>query len=110
MITSAQDTTIDIISSEGNAISKNNAAKATKKNYVMDELEAMRKKLSFQQRTPAISIEGEAKNGVTVNIFVKTSLFEYAKANLVRNLQANNSVKDIKQTVVATANSKHSRC
>ena len=72
MMTSA----IEIVdTSECNSVSKIHAAKAIKKNYVMDELEAMKKKLSFQQRTPAISVEGEAKNGVTISVLVKTSLF-----------------------------------
>ena len=36
------------------------SAKVVKRTYVLNELEAMKKKLSFQQRSPAISIVGEA--------------------------------------------------
>ena len=94
--------------SEINVVSNLQTTKTIKKAYILDELDAMKKKLSFQLRNPAISIEGEAKNGVTINVLVKTSLFEYAKANLINDLQANIAVIDTKQTVVATANSKHS--
>ena len=84
------------------------SAKVVKRTYVLNELEAMKKKLSFQQRSPAISIDGEAKNGVTINVLVKTSLFEYTKAKLINALEDDPEVVETKQTVVATATSKHS--
>ena len=83
-------------------------ATVVKRNYVLYELEAMRKKLSCQQRNPAVSIEREAKNGSTINVLVKTSLFEYTKVKLLDALKNDPEVVETKQTVTATAPSKHS--
>ena len=71
------------------------SAKIVKRTYVLNELEAMKKKLSFQQRSPAISIDGEAKNGVTINVLVKTSLFEYTKAKLINALEDDPEVVEL---------------
>ena len=77
------------ITLENNSIEKVSAGKIdtskvvtkiVKRKYVLNELEAMRKKLSYQQRSPAVTIEGEAKNGSTINVLVKTSLFEQNKS------------------------------
>ena len=83
-------------------------AKIIKKSYVLNELEAMRKKLNYQYRNPIISVEGEAKNGSTINVNVKTSLFEYTKAKLIEALKDDPQVIETNQTVTATALSKHS--
>ena len=63
---------------------KSATKKVIKKDYILNELDAMKKKLNFQYRDPAISIEGEAKNGATINqggIF--TGIWGY---NLPRNI------------------------
>ena len=44
--------------------SMNATPKAAK--VVLNELEAMRKKLKLQNRNPSISLEGEAKNGSSI--------------------------------------------
>ena len=87
---------------------KSATKKVIKKDYILNELDAMKKKLNFQYRDPAISIEGEAKNGATININLKTSLFEYAKAKLITAFNADSNIVETIQTATATATSKYS--
>ena len=97
-----------VIKKPSKDVTASKPAKVIKKPYVLNELDAMRKKLNFQHRNPSISIEGEAKNGSTININVKTSLFEYTKARLIEELVAIPEILETEQTATATAPSKHS--
>ena len=49
------------------------------KGYTLNDAEALRKKLKKADLKPAIAITDEAKNGSSINIDMKTSLFEYMK-------------------------------
>ena len=87
---------------------KSATKKVIKKDYILNELDAMKKKLNFQYRDPAMSIEGEAKHGAAININLKTSLFEYAKAKLITAFNADSNIVETIQTATATATAKHS--
>ena len=63
--------TLALNNSSGNEVTSSmnatpKASKVVKKPYVLNELEAMRKKLKLQNRNPSISLEGEAKNGSSI--------------------------------------------
>jgi hypothetical protein len=50
-----------------------------KKGYTLNDVEALRKKLKKSDLKPEIGITDEAKNGSSINIDMKTALFEYMK-------------------------------
>ena len=66
-----------------------------------------KKKLNFEYRDPAISIEGESKTGASININVKSSIFEYAKAKLIDAMDKNNLIYETTRTDSAFADSKY---
>ena len=53
-----------------------------KKDYVLNELEALKKKLDNEDLKPEISISSHAVDGSNATISMKTSLYEYAKVHL----------------------------
>ena len=54
-----------------------------KKDYVLNELEALKKKLDNEDLKPEISISSHAVDGSNATISMKTSLYEYAKVHLM---------------------------
>ena len=66
------------------------------RNYVLNDVGALKKKLSHEKRADDISINKEAKNHSNVIIHMKASFFEYVKANFVHELEQNPSITTIK--------------
>ena len=69
--------------------------KTMKKEYVLNDLEALKKKLNNCKRVPEIEITGEATNGSSVTIAVKTPLFEYFKSSLVGIIETDKRITKI---------------
>ena len=67
------------ISNEDSAVSKKNQVNVMKKAYVLNNLEALKKKMNNEKRKPEIAISGEAIDGSCTTVSMKTSLFEYSK-------------------------------
>ena len=53
------------------------------KDYVLNELEALKKKLDNEHLKPEISVSNQASDGSNVVISMKTSLYEFMKVNLM---------------------------
>jgi hypothetical protein len=77
--------------------------KTLKKDYVLNDLDALKKKLDNSQRNPGIEISEEAVDGSCATVGVKTALFEYFKAFLIEYLQKDNRITKVEpvQKVVA---------
>ena len=58
--------TLALTKSSGNEVTSSMNATPKAAKVVLNELEAMRKKLKLQNRNPSISLEGEAKNGSSI--------------------------------------------
>ena len=93
-----------------NAITDNSIAKSldentkvVKKDYVLNDMEALKKKLDNCKRDPELGIIGEAQDGSCVTVAVKTALFEYFKANLVNSLKLDTRIIDVNPTRRVTA-------
>ena len=69
---------------------KDEMSKGTKlemKNYILDDLTALKKKWTMINHKPEIDVDGEASNGSSINVAMKISLFEIMKAKLVNVLE-----------------------
>ena len=77
-----------------------------KKDYVLNDLEALKKKMNNESRNPGISITGEASNGSCTTVGMKTSLFEYSKVWMFELLSVDERIVDVipVQKVVADSN------
>ena len=69
-----------------NAVSKG-SSKVLKKDYVLNDIEAIKNKLENCKRNPEIGIIGEAVDGSSTTVAVKTALFEYSRQNLISSIR-----------------------
>ena len=65
------------------------------KNYILDDLGALKKKWNMINHKPEIDVNGEATNGSSINIDMKTSVFELMKAKLVEKMKNEKEIDDI---------------
>ena len=77
------------------------------KTYILDDLEALKKKWSMINHKPEVDVNGEASNGSSINIDMKTSIFEMMKAMLVTALKKNIDIVDIAFPTTSKAKSKN---
>ena len=88
---------------ETDASDEINTLRTAKKSYVLNDLEAIKKKLENAYRQPGIEIVTEAVDGSCVTIGVKTSLFEYFKENLLSTLMNDARVSKVDPVRKVTA-------
>ena len=86
---------------------KKKTSKIVKKDYVLNDLEALKKKLDNAYRKPEIEITTEAIDGSCVTVAVKTSLFEYFKENLVTTLMNDERISKVEPIRKVTASTNH---
>ena len=65
------------------------------KTYILDDLGALKKKWNRINHKPEIDENGEALNGSSVNIDMKTSIFEMMKMDMISSLKKENKIDDI---------------
>ena len=63
-----------------------------KKDYILNDLEALKKKLDNEHLKPEIKISNEAVDGGNTTITMKTSLFEYCKQFLMETLKKDDRI------------------
>ena len=68
-------------------VAKKSSGGIIKKDYILNDLEALKKKLDNEYLSPGIQITNEAVSGASTTIRLKTSLFEYAKCYLMETLK-----------------------
>ena len=73
------------------------------KGYTLNDMEALRKKLKKSDLKPATAITDEAKNGSSINIDMKTSLFEYMKEMWIGDMKEHKSITNVTPLAKAQA-------
>ena len=85
-------------------VTKTNQSKVFKKDYVLNDIEALKKKLENCKRNPEVGIIGEAFDGSSTTVTVKTALFEYLRENLITSIRNDKRTIEVIPTkqVIAT--------
>ena len=65
------------------------------RNYTLNDVGALKKKLTHEKRISEIAIAKEAKNFSNVVIEMKASFFEYVKASFINHLEKNPEILNI---------------
>ena len=68
-----------------------NQGKVIQRNYILNDVEAIKKKIRSERRGKDLSVK-EAKDGSNIMIALKASLFEIIKSNFIRDLQEDPNV------------------
>ena len=84
-----------------------NVTKLEMKNYILDDLTALKKKWSMINHKPEIDVNGEASNGSSINVAMKTSLFEIMKVKLVNVLKGDPNIEEIGFPMTSKATAKN---
>ena len=74
-----------------NAITGKKGSNIIKKDYILNDLEAIKKKMDNEHLSPEIQITSEAAGGSNTVVSMKTSLFEYSKCYLMEALKQDSS-------------------
>ena len=93
---------------EGVVTSKVKKGQVIKKNYVLNDSGALRKKVRHEDRKDAFNQGTEARDGSNVVVLLKTSFFEHVKANFVNELEKNEGIEIVQNAIgtkVCTENS-----
>ena len=77
------------------------------KSYVLDDLKALKKKWNMINHKPEIDVNGEATNGSSINVDMKTSVFELMKAGLVDYLNKETDIRKVELLNTSKALSKN---
>ena len=77
------------------------------KSYVLDDFKALKKKWDMVNHKPVIDVNGEATNGSSINIDMKTALFEMMKNGLVNDLKKEKDIRKIDLPVTSKAQAKN---
>ena len=77
--------------------------KVVQKNYVMNDLGALRKKLKHEGRKKEFILAKEAIDGSNAIIQTRASFFEFVKAKFIDDLQENDDIVDIQNAEAAKA-------
>ena len=81
--------------------SPNNSPDLTKKgsviqrNYILNDVEALKKKIKAEKRQKDLSIT-EAKDGSSVTVTLKAPLFEFVKTYFIQEIQSLAEIKSVK--------------
>ena len=82
-----QNDAVSTVKSSDKALTDTKSSNVIKKYYILNDLEAIKKKLDNEYLQPEIQISGEAVEGANTIISMKTSPFEYAKQFLMEALK-----------------------
>ena len=101
---------MSIIEKDGCLVAKANepvAGTIEMKTYVLDDLKALKKKWIMINHKPEIDINGESSNGSSINVDMKTSVFELMKKGLVDSMKKETAIQKIEFPVISKATSKN---
>ena len=76
-------------------VEKKKDGNVKKKDYVLNDLEALKKKMANEKRSPEIGLTGEAVDGSCSTVGMKTSLFEYFKAVMMNEIGKDERITSI---------------
>ena len=96
---------VSTVKSSDKALTDTKGSNVIKKDYILNDLEAIKKKLDNEYLQPEIQISSEAVDGANTIISMKTSLFEYAKQFLMEALKQDTRIikaEAVKKVVAKT--------
>ena len=82
----------DLVTKQGSEVSSKDdqkRGKVSQRNYVMNDLAALRKKLSHEKRKQEFILAKEARDGSNAIVQMKASFFDFTKARFIEELQEN---------------------
>lgn len=79
-------------------------AEVVQRNYALNDIGALKKKLSQETNTEPFSIGKEAKDGSNITITMRASVFERVKQAFVEELSKDNRITKISNGLAATVN------
>ena len=95
-----------LLTNQSKEISNHDARKKGKvvqRNYIMNDLGALRKKLNHEGRKQDFRIAKEAKDGSNTIIQMRASFFDFIKAKFIDELSQNVEIDDIQNAEAAKA-------
>ena len=102
---------MEIISTDDTQVAKlnkePNGGKIEMKQYLLDDLKALKKKWSMINHKPETDVNGEASNGSSLNIDMKTSVFELMKAGLISSFKKKSDIQKVEFPTTSKAQSKN---
>ena len=99
----AKQTTSNVVIADEQVAVKNKP-NVLKKDYFLNDIDALKKKLDNSKRNPAIEISKEAIDGSCVTVGMKTALYEYFKACLMDDFKNHPNICVAKPVLKAVAN------
>ena len=87
----------------------NTSSNIQKRNYVLNDVNALKKKVKHESRTEPFTSGNDARDGSNVVIAMKTSFFEYTKSKFLNDLLENPGIVKVDNALgskVASSNSK----
>ena len=90
-----------------NEVERRQSVAVEQKKYTLNDIEALKKKMKKADLKPEISITDESKNGGSVNIDMKTSLFEYMKEMWIGDMKKIEDIKEVTPITKAQASRPH---
>ena len=82
---------------------RTNKHSTVQRNYVLNDVNALKKKLKHESRRHEILIAKEAKDMSNLTIQLRTSFFEFAKVNMINDLLANDDITNVENCEAAKA-------
>ena len=87
---------------------KKKKGKILQRNYVLNDVGALKKKMKQETRKQDIAIGKEAKDGSNIMVPMKASFFEFVKANFINDLEENEDILQIQNAEGAKAATENS--
>ena len=94
---------IDLTKPDDKQVNPRNPVPVEQRNYTLNDLEALRKKMKKADLKPGISMTEESKNGGNVNIDLKTSLFKYLREMWIGDIKKFEEIKEVTPITKAQA-------
>ena len=82
---------------------KKKKGKVKQRNYVLNDVGALKKKLKHENKQQEIAIGKEAKDCSNITVPMKASFFEFVKANFIQDLENNEEILKIENAEGAKA-------
>ena len=70
-------TMVTEVAKNDTAVANKNEVNIVKKDYFLNDIEALKKTMNNEEKKPELGISGEAIDGSCTTICMKTSLFKY---------------------------------
>ena len=74
---------------------KKKRGKVVQRNYILNDVGALKKKIKHEARKSEYEIGTEAKGGSNIMFLMKASFFEFVKVNMIKELEENENIVNI---------------